>query len=235
MSRRCYSKFHTFICKLVSGTQPKANITAEAKDILNSLIYDLCDRYAQHAARLCKHGGKITLDSNAIETLTKIWLGEDSEPLLESAHTAWENYSQCERKGVTKYVKAGLQLPPTRIKNIIGEQLLKGQKIGETCYIFLTAIIEYVIKSLVVCAIDLGAEESKVTVNGRLLYNAINSSEMRLWRPLFPNTFIAGFGVVGDQMLMDTQFGLLSVYDSDTDTETSSDNDSESVTNSRSI
>lgn len=223
---RHYSNFHTFISKLGKDCNSSINITAEAKDIINGLVYGVCEKYAQYGTRLCKYGSKITLDSNIIKTLTRIWLGPYANELIEYANNVWDTYSSSDLKGVSKYTKAGIQLPPTRIRNILSEYLLMHQKIGETCYIFLTAIIEYIIRKLLNHAILLASKESKITITGRFLYLAINSVEFEDLRPLFTDIFIAGFGSIGDQMLLDAQESLLdklTLNESDCDTESTSE------------
>lgn len=202
--KRCYDNLHTFICRLLKNYEPKASMTAECKDIINHLMRDLSLRYITCSVALCRHATKVTIDSNAIVTLTKIWI-DKPEPLLEFAYDTWDYYSQNTTKGIKKHLKAGLILPPARFKEMFKEHQGINQQIGEPAYIFLTAIIEAVFGLIITQAINIAKIENRTTITGLYLFHAINSEPVAYLRPLFNNNFIAGFGRIGNVLLFDAQ------------------------------
>nr|QBK87604.1 MAG: histone 2A-domain-containing protein [Marseillevirus LCMAC201] len=201
---RTYDKLHTFIYHLLKHYDPKANMTAECKDILNHLIRDLSLRYITASVELCRYAKKVTIDFNAIETLTRIWI-VTPDSILDFAHDTWTMYSQNTTIGIKKERRAGLFLPPARFKELFREYRGANQKIGEPAYIFLTAIIEAIFGLIIESAIKLVQGEKKITVTGLHVYRAINSSDFAYLYPLFRNSFIAGFGYIGDIQLINAQ------------------------------
>lgn len=202
--QRCYDNLHTFIYRLLKHYDPKANMTAECKDILNHLIRDLSLRYITGCVALCRYAKKVTIDSNAIETLTNVWISTPDQ-LLDFAHDTWDVYSQNTTKGIKKHLKAGLFLPPARFQELFREYRGADQKIGEPAYIFLTAVIEAVFGLILDEAIQIAKLEQKITVTGVHLFQAINSRSLAHLYPLFNNSFVAGFGYVGNTLLFDAQ------------------------------
>ena len=201
---RTYNKLHTFIYHLLKHYDPNANMTAECKDILNHLIRDLSLRYITASVELCRYAKKVTIDFNAIETLTRIWIVTPNT-ILDFAHDTWNRYSQNNTVGMRKERRAGLFLPPARFKELFREYRGANQKIGEPAYIFLTAIVEAIFGLIIERAIKLTRGDKKITVTGLYIYRAINSSDFAYLYPLFHNSFIAGFGYIGDTKLLDAQ------------------------------
>lgn len=207
-SQRHYDNLHTFIYRLLKKYDSSANMTVECKDIINQLMRDLSIRYVIGCVALCRHAKKVTIDSNAVEALTKIWLN-NTEP-LDFAHDIWEKYSQNNTKGIGKHIKAGLCLPPARFKDIFREYRGVDQQIGEPAYIFLTAIMEYIFGAILQKAILLAKQDNKITITGAHVFQAINSSTLSYFAPLFNNSFVAGFGYIGNNLLYDAQYRYLS-------------------------
>ncbi len=197
---RHYDKLHVFIQRLLKHHHPTANMTAECKDILNYIARDLSIRYINASVALCRYAKKATIDSNAIETLTYIW-SSNPEELVSIAHHVLDVYTQNHTKGITKHQRAGLILPPARFQEMFRQYRGADQKISETSYIFLTAIIESVITRIIDHAVQL-VEENKTTVGGLHVYRAI--IELIDLHPLLGNLFIAGFGYI-DIHLLDSQ------------------------------
>ena len=96
-------------------------------------------------------------------------------------------------------------LPPARFQELFREYRGANQKIGEPAYIFLTAVIEAVFGLILDEAVQIAKLEQRVTVSGVHLFQAINSSSLAHLHPLFNNSFIAGFGYVGNTLLFDAQ------------------------------
>jgi len=176
---RSYDNLHTFIYRLLKHYDPKANMTAECKDILNHLIRDLSLHYITACVELCRYAKKVTIDSNAIETLTNIWI-TNPDYLIDFAHDTWDVYSQNTTKGIKKSCRAGLFLPPARFRE---------------------AIFGLIIER----AVHLARDEHKITVSGLHIYNAINSKDFSHLYPLWNNSFIAGFGYIGNTLLQNAQ------------------------------
>jgi len=194
---RSFTKFHKFNCKLLKSIDSTISITAEAKDIINELIYIIAKRYAVTSSQLCNYSKKVTLDHNAIKTLTKIWiLNNDCNILIDYCYTIWEIYANNNIKGITKHARAGIYLPPSRIKTIVLNYLLKGQQLGETFYIFLAIIINNIISQLLQLCIKLAKKDNKYIINGDYIYQSITSNEMKNYKQLFNNIFVCGFGYV---------------------------------------
>jgi len=203
MPPRCYTKFHKFLCKLLANCDEEYTISLEAKDILDQLVHFIATRYAKACRDLSLYSQKVTLDSECIVTITRIWFGDEcSNELLEYAYNVWEYYTTNTSRGITKHARAGLHLPPSRIKNIFRDQLLQRQQLGETCYLFTTAIIEYIITAILNNCIKLS---SKKMVTGVYIFNTLNSKEIQKYKPIFKNIFIAGFGYIGDETLIARQ------------------------------
>lgn len=201
---RCYTNFHTFIYKLLKTHDTTTNITGESKDILNGIIQDLAFKYVTASALITKHAKRITIDFNAIETLTKVWL-KGTDNIIHFANTMWDNYLKNTTKNIKKYERAGLTLPPSRIYETFKEYKLSNQKIGESSYVYLTAIIEYIISMILTEAIILAHQDNKITITGLHIYNAIHSAQMSNFRPLFKDTFFAGFGYADNKLLLESQ------------------------------
>nr|QBK88134.1 MAG: histone 2A-domain-containing protein [Marseillevirus LCMAC202] len=201
---RSYDNLHTFIYRLLKHYDPKANMTAECKDILNHLIRDLSLHYITACVELCRYAKKVTIDSNAIETLTNIWI-TNPDYLIDFAHDTWDVYSQNTTKGIKKSCRAGLFLPPARFRELFREYRGANQKIGEPAYIFLTAVIEAIFGLIIERAVHLARDEHKITVSGLHIYNAINSKDFSHLYPLWNNSFIAGFGYIGNTLLQNAQ------------------------------
>lgn len=189
MEARNYNNLHIFIHRLLRDIDPKMNMTGECKDILNSLIKNLAKEYVQNAIILCRHAKKITIDSNTITTLNKIWI--DDLDLEEFTHIVWDRYSENVEKGLKKDRKAGLNLQPSRIQEILKEYRGGDQKIGDTAVIFLTATLEFILRNLLVGAIQGAKRENKITVSGAYVYSALTEFK---YRSVFKDYFIAGYG-----------------------------------------
>jgi histone H3/H4 len=190
---RNYTNYHIFITRIVKNVDKNINISVEAKDILNNLIKDLIFKYISNSVELCRYAKKITIDSNTITTLTIMWIDNNSL-MLEYAHTVWDKYSKNDIKGIKKGVKSGLCIPPSRIFESFKEYKGVNQKIGEPAYIFLTAIIEYIIKQIITYSFSLVKQDNKITINEEYIYRSLNSTELRYLQPLFYNTIICGYG-----------------------------------------
>ena len=89
-------------------------MTGECKDILNHLVQDLALRYITGCVELCRYSKKITIDSNAIETLTNMWINKP-DYLIDFAHDTLDVYSQNTSKGLKKNRRTNLNFSPTRI------------------------------------------------------------------------------------------------------------------------
>jgi histone H3/H4 len=199
--KRNYSNFHIFIHHLLKYCDPRASMTAECTDILNNIISEIALRYIRASVELCRHCKKIVIDSNAIETLTNIWLVK-SKVLLDFAHNKWEKYSERKnKKGIRKQNRAGLHIPPARICTVFRNYIGNGQQVGEPAYIFLTAIVEKIIELILREAISLIHIDHKKTINGNYIYRAMNSEHLDYLLPLMDKFFIAGFGNIGNKML----------------------------------
>lgn len=201
---RRYDNFHTFIYRVLKKVDPTVNMTSECKDILNHLIQDLALRYITGCVELCRYSKKITIDSNAIEALTNMWIGNPNY-LIDFAHDTWDVYSHNTGKGLKKNYRAGLIFPPTRFLEMFREYRGAKQKIGEPSYIFLTAVIEAICRLTIEQSIIVMNMDHKLTVSGLHVYRALYSKELQYLVPLFQNSFIAGFGTIGNTLLVDSQ------------------------------
>lgn len=188
-SRR-YDNLHVFIYRILKNECETANMTAECKDILNQLVRDLAERYVTCAVHLCRHAKKVTIDSNNIIAITKIWMTDPSD-ILDFAHTVWDRYSNNHEKGLKKNERAGVEIQPSRIKEIFHEYRGGNQNVGETAYIFLTAILEFVIKELLKESIRCAKSDKKITLSGSHVYQALKQFK---YNNLFGNYMIAGLG-----------------------------------------
>lgn len=140
--KRTYNNFQVFIYRILKREDPKFNISAEAKEMLNQLIAEIALKYIKASIALCIYAKRITIDSKAISALTMMWILEP-EPILTFASEAWERYTTNTTVGIKKGQRAGLYLPPTRFKGLFAKYVTVQQMIGESGYIYLTAIIEY--------------------------------------------------------------------------------------------
>ncbi len=204
MNTRHYDNFHTFIYRVLKQVNPVVNMTGECKDILNNLIQDLALRYITGCVELCRYAKKITIDSNAIETLTNMWM-RTPDYLIDFAHDTWDTYSQNTGKGIRKNQRAGLCFPPSRFLEMFREYRGAKQKIGEPAYIFLTAIIEAICELIIKQAIIVMKKDGKTTLAGIHVYCALYSKDLDFLIPLFNDTFIAGFGSIGNNLLINSQ------------------------------
>jgi histone H3/H4 len=194
--KRNYNNFHIFITRIAKSINKNINLTIEAKDILNILLKDLTIKYIKNAVELTRYAKKITIDSNTITTLTIMWI--DNPDIIEQSHIIWDKYSQNKLKGIKKHKRAGLYLPPSRIFELFKEYRGVKQKIGEPAYIFLTAIIEYIIREILLNAYNIVKSQNKKTITEEFIYLAINSKELKYLQPLFYNTIICGFGYLNN-------------------------------------
>jgi len=192
---RKYNSFNSFIIKLIKNIDSEIIIATETKDYLDSITHIIAEKYINGCVELCRHAEKITIDSTAIMTLTKIWIDQPFAMVIAKyAHGVWDLYSQNMTRGLKKSKRANLFLPPTRIHKMFCERAAKGQKISETAYIFLTAIIEMTITDICKKAISKARGDNKKMLSGGHIWRAMQSRELEYIDPLFKGIFFSGFG-----------------------------------------
>jgi histone H3/H4 len=97
-----------------------------------------------------------------------------------------------------KGTRAGLSLPPVRIRTMLQEKSDEKRKIGEDSYIVLTAIVEAIVRDIMTASIDECRREGKKTVGAQHLYRVLVDPRFDRYRPLYDRFFIAGFGYVNE-------------------------------------
>lgn len=191
--KRYYRNFHTFIRKMIKGCDLTINVTAECKDLLNDLLLNLSGWYVTNCVKLSKYSNKITIDADAVKVVTRLRM-DISDQLIDYAHTVWSAYTLNTSKGAKKETKAGLYFPPARVKEMFQRAKYLDQKIGESSYIFLTAVLEYVFMSIVKHSINITRSNGLRTITGATVYSVLQSEELKWASPLFKDYFIAGLG-----------------------------------------
>jgi len=201
--KKCNENYHLFIENIL---QQYNNITIsnDSKDILNNLIKIISEKYINASINLCKYSKKATIDFKAIETLTMIWI-DDPKDMLAYIETKLTLYLQDSQKNVKKKCKANLILPPIKFFNMIKDRKCYNQLIGETSYIYLCALIEYILRIILIEANEKCVNDNNDEIKGIYIYNSLNSEKLNKYVKLFNNIFIAGFGYIGNTKLIESQ------------------------------
>ena len=69
-----HTKYSTFIYKVLKQVHPNIGMSKKAMGIMNELMHDVFDRLAIEAGKLCKFGGRRTMESRDIQTAVRLIL-----------------------------------------------------------------------------------------------------------------------------------------------------------------
>ena len=107
-------------------------------EYFNDYTLGLVQKWARGAVELASFHNKITIDADVIINLARIW--DTPAEIISKATDSWHMYSAT--VSGKKAARAGLTLPPARIRAVLAAMARKGQQIGEPAVIILTSIIE---------------------------------------------------------------------------------------------
>jgi len=141
--KKNYDNFHSFIQKFVKS-KFKFTLSFDAKDTINELIKIITEKYIAKCVELARYANRITVDSVAVSTLTKMWFPYEADELLTSCHKYWDYYTTIN----TKERKKIFFLQPSRFKSFFLNQKYQNQKISETAPVYLCCILEYILERI---------------------------------------------------------------------------------------
>lgn len=141
-----YDNYNIYICRILQKNKD-VNISKDAKNMLNDIIKEITKKYIDSCILLTSHSKRSTIDDNSVILTTELFIlnKEICNDIIKYTNDVWEKYSINILKETNKNNKAGLILPPSRFKKILKKKSLEGQMIGESSYIYLTAVIEYIL------------------------------------------------------------------------------------------
>ena len=73
-SKKSKESFNIYIYKVLKQVYPEMGMSKKAMGIMNSFVFDTFERLATEAGKLCKMGGKHTLDARAVQTAVRLCL-----------------------------------------------------------------------------------------------------------------------------------------------------------------
>jgi len=143
MKVKNYDNLHLFIQKFVRSKY-KFTLSFDAKDTINEVIKLVSEKYITKCIELAKYSDKITIDSLAITTLTKIWFPNEANDILNHCTKKWDCYNSFEKAEKKKI----FYLQPSRFRNFFIVHKYTNQHISETATVYLCCILEYILNSI---------------------------------------------------------------------------------------
>lgn len=191
-----YTKYHTFIYKVLKQVHPDNSITADAKALMNDLVIDLIARLVQASntaattaetktmttAEIQKAVNELMtpkLASYAVAEGTKAVIAYSDQPAPEKAPEGAQP-----RKRTPRAARAGLQFPVTRVAHAIRDKMVTAH-LSDTASIYFTAVVEFITAEILELAGNTARDNKRVTITPKFIQTAITAdAELHA---LFPN------------------------------------------------
>lgn len=174
--------FKKYISHVLHQLHPDTQISANVKELINSLLNNVGNKIASEAVFLTGHcGGKI-VSKRAMESSVKLNItAELARHALIEGRKACIKYEGTNagstRKPITAAKRAGIQIPPSRARKLIENNLSKGFSISQMGCVYLAAVLEYLSAELLELSGNAARDNRRSTINSRHLQYAVHNDE----------------------------------------------------------
>lgn len=190
--------FKQYISQTLHELHPSSQISANAKELINSLLNNLGNKIAREAVFLVSHCGGKTVSQRAMASSVKLNLtGELTKHALIAGRKACTRYyasnAGSTQNPVTAATRADINIPPSRARKIIENNFSKGFSISQMACVYLAAILTYLSEEILELSGNNARDNKKSTINSHHLQYAVrNDNELNI---LTRDVAIPGGGV----------------------------------------
>jgi histone H2A len=174
--------FKIYISQILRQVHPDTQISADVKELISSLLNNVGNKIASEAVFLVGHCGAKTVSQRAVESSVKLNI-----PSNMARHALIEGRKACikyegtnagsTRKPITAAKRAGIQIPPSRARKLIENNLSKGFSISQLGCVYLAAVLEYLSAEILELSGNAARDNRRSTINSQHLQHAIRSDD----------------------------------------------------------
>ena len=172
--------FETYISKVLKAVSPKNGITSNAKQQLNSILYQIAMIIANTVTNLTIYSKKKTIsEKEVLNTIRIIFSGELSDKAVEEGEKSINRYMNTkivssDTKGSSRQDKAGIIFPPSVTEKFLRNFGYQKIMISDKAPICFAAALEYITAEILSLAIT-HTDANRVRITIRHLELAIRN------------------------------------------------------------
>jgi hypothetical protein len=199
VSRRTYDSLQTFIVRIIK-TNFDLCVTQESKDILDLLLVKLTKHLVKRASDLVDETNKQTITTDTLRCVSELeyGIGNDSVAYADAALLRYKKIRDESKKTNTQVSnadKAGLQLPPARFKTIMENYKYSKQNTGGDSFIYLTAVVEFILLKILTAARPIVVDDDKKTISDLHLRKAMGSESAAKFVSTLGPLYVVPYGL----------------------------------------
>ena len=183
---KTYVNFKHYIYAILKQVHPDTGMSSLGMGALNSFVNAAGKKIADVAINLMRDNGRSVLSARDIQTSIRMMLpGELAKHAVSEGTKAVTKYNITtvyyesggpktgERSSpIQKAARAGLELSPPKVKKLINHN-----RIGVIAYIYLTAVLEYLVAEILELSGNAARDNKKVRITVRHILLAVHNDE----------------------------------------------------------
>jgi histone H2B len=183
LNQKMSKSFDLYISKIQKQVHPEHQLTKEAKTKLNTLVQTFVQDFVKYLVLFTEHARKNTIGSREVQSAVRALLkGELAKHAVSEGTKAITRFTSFNEKDKRKSdaAKAGLVIPPVRIRTIIKENVddyKTDTRISETTSFYLAAVIEYLIAEILELAGNVARDNNKIKITSAFIQKAITNDK----------------------------------------------------------
>ena len=168
--------YDSYIPKILKYSYENHGITCDAKQQLNSILCMFSKKLADITIQLTDISGKRTLSAKEVSSATEIFLsGELKQHAVTEGDKAVNQYSQNNKKGISRQVKAGIVFPPSVTEKFLRRFDTSVIMVTHTAPVFMAAVIEYICMEILESAAILAKEDRRIRITVSDIESAVKN------------------------------------------------------------
>lgn len=164
-------KFDLYIYRLHKQIHPGLNLSTSAKTKLSELVNTLVKDFIRTLVVFTEHCRKNTISSREVQNAVRVLilgdLGKKAVSAGVKAVIKYTSFYQKKKKRTLGAQKAGLLIPPVRIRSIIEANIndyKPSVRISETSAVYLAGVVEYIMEEILDMSGELAIATHKKTI-----------------------------------------------------------------------
>lgn len=175
------NNFDIYLNKVLKQVHPDIHITSDARISLNVMIHELARNLCGRISSLMRDGNKATVSSREVQSAIRLHMpGELAKHAVSEGTKAVTNYiandSGTKSNPVSKVTRAGLVVPPGRVKALM-KKYLNAERISESAPVYLAAVLEYSMAEILELSGNAARDSKKTRITRKHMMYAIQGDE----------------------------------------------------------
>ena len=178
-----YSKFNTYIRKVLKQVHPDTGLSAEGMRVMNGLLKYVARSICGASALLATHAEKSTISSRELQTAVRLTLpGELAKHAVSEGTKAVTKFTSTTLGGAkkrksptTRSKQAGLQFPVARFETMLRKN--SPHRVGAGAPVYFAAVIEYLCAEILELSGNAARDYRRSRITPRHIQLAIRNDE----------------------------------------------------------